>query len=199
MKRAEREFRSALVQFNRSAGQIKRWHPSLDPKEYLQNVHTAKGVEKALGKLKFDAEQIDIAVRVEAYERKLDRIYEEQLKEENYEQFLDQRDRARKTLNDEYGLDWDDDEYEDFWDIFGDDELIDTYGSDQIITNIGYDYMNEGSPLSPAKVGKIARKTMKEIKKIENTKKKKMNHRKAVDLLKKNLDAEIRRRKKRGK
>ena len=191
MTKKQREYRQALATFNRSAGQLKRRH-DIDPATYLEGKTTAKGVEKALEKMRFDAEQQDITKRVEEYEARLDKIYEEMLKEESLEKFEEERRDAMDTLNERYGLDWDEDDYEDFWDTFGDKQLLDTYGSDQIIY-IGERFMKEGSGLRPSKVAKIAKKSINDIMD------KGLNQQQAVDYLNKQLQNAIDRKAKKKK
>ena len=188
MTKKQREYKQALTTFNRVAGQLKRRH-DINPAEYLEGKTTAKGVERALEKMRFDAEQQDITKRVEEYEARLDKIYEEMLKEESLEKFEEERRDAMDTLNERYGLDWDEDDYEDFWDTFGDKQLLDTYGSDQIIY-IGERFMKEGSGLRPSKVAKIAKKSINDIMD------KGLNQQQAVDYLNKQLQKEVQRRKK---
>lgn len=191
MRKKEREYRQALVHFNRVAGQLKRYH-DIDPEQYLQDVRTGKGVERALNKLKFDVEQEEISKRVEEYERKLEERYQEMLKEEDIERREEERERAKETLNANYGLGWDDDDYEEFWDTFGDVDIIKAFGSKQIIAKGEY-YMNHRDELRPTKVAKIAKKLSGKIvgkgyKKEE-----------AIDLLDKELEKALNRKKKRNK
>lgn len=162
MRKKEREYKEAITKFNRSAGQIKRYHPEIDTGEYLSGVTTARGAQRALDRLKFDVEQEEIATRVAEYEERLNKIYEEMLKEESIEKFEEERDRARESLNDNWGLDWEEEDYEEFWDTFGDSDLIDTYGSEQLIY-IGERFIKERGELRPSKVAKIAKQTMNEI------------------------------------
>ena len=191
MTKKQREYKQALTTFNRVAGQLKRRH-DINPAEYLEGKTTAKGVERALEKMRFDAEQQDITKRVEEYEKRLDAIYEEMLKEESLEAFEEERDQARDTLNERYGLDWDEEDYEDFWDTFGDKQLLDTYGSDQIIY-IGERFLKEGAALRPSKVAKIAKKSINEIMD------KGLNQQQAVDYLNKQLQNAIDRKAKKKK
>lgn len=192
MTKKQREYKQALATFNRAAGQLKRRH-DIDPANYLSGKTTARGVEKALEKMRFDAEQEDISRRVEEYEARLEERYQEMLKEESLEKFEKERRDAMDTLNERYGLDWDEDDYEDFWDTFGDKQLLDTYGSDQIIY-IGERIMKEGSGLRPSKVAKIAKKSINDIMD------KGLNQQQAVDYLNKQLQKEIQRRnKKKGR
>jgi len=54
-------------------------------------------------------------------------------KEANLQQKKTEREKARKTLNRRYGLDWSENDYNDFWDAFGDGDIARQYGSDVII------------------------------------------------------------------
>ena len=56
MRKSERQYKEALKQFNRTAGQLKR-HYDVNPAEYLEGVKTAKGVERALVSLRREAER----------------------------------------------------------------------------------------------------------------------------------------------
>lgn len=192
MTRKEREYKEALTKFNRSAGQLKRYHPGLDINDYLTGVSTARGAEKALDRLKFDAEQEDIAKRVAEYEARLDQIYEEMLKEESIEKFESEREQARDSLNENWGLDWDEDDYEEFWDTFGDSGLIDTYGSEQLIY-IGERFIKERGELRPSKVAKIAKQTMNEISGMGFTQEQ------AIDRFNRNIEKAIQKRNKKGR
>lgn len=185
MTKKQREYKQALATFNRVAGQLKRRH-ELNPSSYIEGKKTARGVERALEKMRFDAEQQDIAKRVAAYEEKLEERYQEMLKEESIEQFEEERKNAMETLNERYGLDWDEDDYEDFWDTFGDKQLLDTYGSDQIIY-IGERFMKDNAKLRPSKVAKIARRSINEIMD------KGLNQQQAVDYLNTKLKEEVQR------
>lgn len=161
MRKKEREYREALAAFNRSAGQLKRYHPDFDVKSYVEDAHTAYQVNKALDKLKFDIERQGILERVAEYERQLDIRYEEMLKQEDLERHYEEREKALDTINDRYGLDWDEEDAEEFWDLFGEKDIIDAYGSDQVIA-IGERFMNYQS-LRPSKVAKIAKKVAAEF------------------------------------
>ena len=63
------KYQKALSSFNRSAGQLKR-HYDIKPEKYLEGVHTAAGVERALKQMRFEAEQIQVTRAVEKYEKK---------------------------------------------------------------------------------------------------------------------------------
>lgn len=204
MTAAERARRQAMTAFNRSAGQIKRYHPELNPAEYVEGKTTAFQILKALDKLKLDAEQIEIGKRVEAYEKKLDIIYEEMLKRESLEKFQEERDQSYQSLNENWGLDWTREDYDEFWDTFGDSDLVDFYGSEQIIYlgervinfnknqskiigrgSGGQKFSSKGGKISPKKVAKIAKKTMKKLSGKGYT------QQKAIDYLNKTLEKEL--------
>ena len=152
----------------------------------------ARGAEKALDRLKFDVEQEEIAKRVAEYEARLDQIYEEMLKEESIEKFESEREQARDSLNENWGLDWDEDDYEEFWDTFGDSDLIDTYGSEQLIY-IGERFIKERGELRPSKVAKIAKQTMNEISGMGFTQEQ------AIDRFNRNIEKAIQKRNKKGR
>ena len=63
------KYQKALSSFNRSAGQLKRYY-DITPEKYLEGVHTAAGVERALKQMRFEAEQIQIERAIEKYEKK---------------------------------------------------------------------------------------------------------------------------------
>lgn len=69
MRKSERQYKEALKQFNRAAGQLKR-HYDINPAEYLEGVKTAKGVERALASLRREAERQQIEKRVQIYEER---------------------------------------------------------------------------------------------------------------------------------
>lgn len=69
MRKSERQYNEALKQFNRAAGQLKR-HYDVNPAEYLEGVHTAKGVERALASLRREAERQQVERRVQIYEER---------------------------------------------------------------------------------------------------------------------------------
>lgn len=192
MRKQQREYKAAVTAFNRSAGQIRRYHPEIDTGEYLSGVTTAKGAERALKQLKFDVEQIEIAERVAQYEERLESIYQEMLKEESIERFEDERERARESLNENWGLDWEEEDYEEFWDTFGDSDLIDTYGSEQLIY-IGERFIKERGELRPSKVAKIAKQTMNEITGMGFTQEQ------AIDRFNRNIEKAIQKKAKKGR
>lgn len=61
------KYQKALISYNRVAGQLKR-HYDVNPAEYLEGVHTAKGVERALASLRREAERQQVERRVQIYE-----------------------------------------------------------------------------------------------------------------------------------
>ena len=63
------KYQKALISYNRTAGQLKR-HYDVDPAAYLEGVHTAKGVERALASLRREAERQQIERRVQIYEER---------------------------------------------------------------------------------------------------------------------------------
>lgn len=69
MRKSERQYNEALKAYNRTAGQLKR-HYYVNPAEYLEGVHTAKGVERALTSLRREAERQQIERRVQIYEER---------------------------------------------------------------------------------------------------------------------------------
>ena len=192
MRKKQREYKAAVTAFKRSAGQIRRYHPKIDTSEYLSGVTTAKGAKRALNQLKFDVEQIEIAERVAQYEERLESIYQEMLKEESIEKFEDERERARESLNENWGLDWEEEDYEEFWDTFGDSDLIDTYGSEQLIY-IGERFIKERGELRPSKVAKIAKQTMNEITGMGFTQEQ------AIDRFNRNIEKAIQKKAKKGR
>lgn len=70
MRKSERQYKEALKQFNRTAGQLKR-HYDVNPADYLEGVHTAKGVERALASLRREAERQQVERRVQIYEERM--------------------------------------------------------------------------------------------------------------------------------
>lgn len=69
MRKSERQYNEALKAYNRTAGQLKR-HYDVNPAEYLEGVHTAKGIERALASLRREAERQQIERRVQIYEER---------------------------------------------------------------------------------------------------------------------------------
>lgn len=191
MRKKEREYREALKTFNRSAAQIKRYNPEIDTEQYITDATTAYQVNKALDKLKYDVERKGILERAAEYEARLDAMYEEMLKEEDLERHYDERERARESLNENYGLDWSEEDAEEFWDLFGEKDLIDSYGSDQLIA-LGDRFMDYKS-LRPSRVAKIAKKVAAKFSGQSLTQET------MVDKLEKALQKEMKRKAKKGK
>ena len=134
MAKRKSKYREALTSFNRTAGQIRRRHPDIDPESFLPKTKTAAAVERAKEKLKFAAERQDILARVKAYEERRDRNYEQWLKDADKRKKQREAKKARKSLNKHYpDLHWNQKEYDDFWDVFGNEDIISEYGSDQVI------------------------------------------------------------------
>lgn len=123
--RKNRGYEEALKGFNRSAGQLKRWH-NIDPAKYLdEETKTKKGVERALARMKLDAELEDIEEDVDDLE--------EAAKEADFEEHVDQYEQARETLSDRYGIDMDETESEIFWRAFDDPDILDAFGSTNVL------------------------------------------------------------------
>ena len=123
--RSNKGYEEALKGFNRSAGQLKRWH-NIDPAKYLdEETKTKKGVERALARMKLDAEREDME---ESFDES-----EEAAKEADFEEHVDQYEQARETLSDRYGIDMDDTESEIFWRAFDDPDILDAFGSTNVL------------------------------------------------------------------
>ena len=123
--RKNRGYEEALKGFNRSAGQLKRWH-DIDPSKYLDaETKTKKGVERALARMKLDAELEDIEEDIDALE--------EAAKEADFEDHVDQYEQARETLADNFGIEMDETESEIFWRAFDDRDILDTFGSTNVL------------------------------------------------------------------
>ena len=63
------KYQKALTSYNRVAGQLKRYY-DVNPAEYLEGVHTAKGVERALASLRREAERQQVERRVQIYKER---------------------------------------------------------------------------------------------------------------------------------
>lgn len=96
MRKSERQYKEALKQFNRTAGQLKR-HYDVNPAEYLEGVKTAKGVERALASLRREAERQQIERRVQIYEERTRpmRLFENRRKR------IEQAQRPQFYINEE--------------------------------------------------------------------------------------------------
>lgn len=162
MRKKERLYNEALKKFNRSAGQIKRYHPDIDTGKFLEGAGTAKAVEKALDRLKFMVERRQIEKRMAAYEVKR----EEYLKRQNQLKIERQHRKAFKSLNKKRpGLKWSREDYDTFWDAFGNKDLIDEYGSEQLIVT-GDKLLNkvQGYDIKAEEVAQIALEVAQEFK-----------------------------------
>lgn len=126
------KFKEALTHFNRVGGQLKRNH-DLDPADYLKGVHTIKGIERALDRMRYDAEREDLDRAIDEYEQRFNDALEEKLKQEDLEAKEDQYEQARESLNENWDLEWDETDSRIFWDAFDDSDLIDAFGSEQIL------------------------------------------------------------------
>ena len=58
---------------------------------------------------------------------------EELAKEANFQEYVDQYEQARDTLNSKYGIDMDETEAEIFWRAFDDPDIIDAFGSTNVL------------------------------------------------------------------
>lgn len=125
-------YEEAVKHFNRVGGQLKRHH-NIDPRDYLENeTKTPKGVERALDKMRRDAELEDMEETVDDLEEAYDEA-EEAAKEDDFQEHVDQYEQARDTLSDRYGIDMDETESEIFWRAFDDPDIIDAFGSTNVL------------------------------------------------------------------
>lgn len=130
--RSNRGYEEALKGFNRSAGQLKRWH-NIDPSKYLdEESKTKKGVERALARMKLDAERDDMEEDVDDLEAAYDEA-EEAAKEADFEEHVDQYKQARETLADKFGIEMNETESEIFWRAFDDRDILDAFGSTNVL------------------------------------------------------------------
>lgn len=130
--RKNKGYEEALKGFNRSAGQLKRWH-NIDPAKYLdEESKTKKGVERALARMKLDAELEDIEEDIDDLAEAYDEA-EEAAKEADFEEHVNQYEQARETLSKNYGIDMDDTESEIFWRAFDDPDILDAFGSTNVL------------------------------------------------------------------
>lgn len=126
--RKNKGYEEALKGFNRSAGQLKRWH-NIDPAKYLdQEAKTEKGVKRALDKMRRDADLEDIDDLEESFDEA-----EEAAKEADFNEKVEQYEQARETLSDRFGIDMDETESEIFWRAFDDPDIIDAFGSTNVL------------------------------------------------------------------
>ena len=77
--------------------------------------------------------RVDSEALMEPWEKRRAEAEEQAAKEADLEKKRAEREKARKTLNTRYGLEWSEDDYNDFWDAFGDGDIARQYGSDVII------------------------------------------------------------------
>lgn len=148
MKRKS-QYREALTSFNRTAGQLKRRHPELNPEEFLPKSRNAKAVERAKEKLKAAAERIDIHKRVEEYERKREKIYQERLKRDAEEAEEHEKLKLSEKLKEE-DLKRREEQHRQAWESFNTDFMTDSPLSraeyDLMWETIG-EYSNESEAL----------------------------------------------------
>ena len=125
-------YAEAVKHFNRVGGQLKRHH-NIDPSEYLANESkTEKGVQRALDKMRLDAELEDLEEDVDDLEEAYNDA-EEAAKEADFEDHVEQYEQARETIADRYGVEMDDAEMEIFWRAFDDPDILDAFGSTNVL------------------------------------------------------------------
>lgn len=129
-RQAQNAYNEAMKSFNRSAGQFKRKH-DIDPSEYLNGVTTAKGVERALDKMRLDVEQMDRQFREDLSAEA--EAAEEAAKAADLKAKEDQYQQARDTLEEKWGISMDETESEIFWNAFNDPDIIDAFGSKNVL------------------------------------------------------------------
>lgn len=160
MLKKVREFKEALKEFRRSAGQVKRWHPSINPEEILGDAHTKFQVNKALDKMKRMAEMENIEKRVAEYERRTANQLEEW--EKQWDIKIQKRIHYkawRKFKQNREGLKWTRADYDLFWDTFGSPDIVSFYGSDQIVeTGTRILALNKEGYLKPTEIAELAKK-----------------------------------------
>lgn len=131
MRRSEQQYREALRAFNRSAGQLKRWH-NINPEEYLNaESKTEKGVRRALDKMRLDAE-LESIPDIDDLEEDYDEL-EEAAKEADFEEKERQYEQARETIRERFDIDMDETEYDIFWRAFDDPDILDAFGSTNVL------------------------------------------------------------------
>ena len=194
MLKKVREFKEALKEFRRSAGQIRRYHPGINPDKFLEGVTTRKGVERALDKLRYTAERENIEKRVAEYEARHANQYEEWEKKEDIKRQKKIHDKAwKKFKKKREGLNWSRADYDLFWDTFGSPDIIDFYGSDQIIeTGQKLLEINKDNLMSPQELAEMALKVATVAKNTDEI----VTVEQAVDKLYSEVTAEIERRRK---
>lgn len=129
-RQAQNAYNEAMKSFNRSAGQFKRKH-NIDPSDYLEGVTTAKGVERALDKMRLDVEQMDRQFREDLSAEA--EAAEEAAKAADLKAKEDQYQQARDTLEENWGISMDETESEIFWNAFNDPDIIDAFGSKNVL------------------------------------------------------------------
>lgn len=117
MAKRRTKYQEAVTRFNRAAGQIRRYS-DIDTAEYLQEAKTAKQVERALDRLKFDYEQEQIGFRVHEYEMKYYTDYREDLEKE----YIDLQEQAEKDADVDEKLKQYEKGFETFKDLYLDEE-----------------------------------------------------------------------------
>ena len=150
MRKSERQYNEALKAYNRTAGQLKR-HYDVNPAEYLEGVHTAKGVERALKSLRREAERQQIEKRVQIYEERvrpmrlfenrrrrieqaqLPQFYMNEEKQAAYEREIEAANRAYETFNQNWNMSRG--EYDRFIQFIGsmDDTMRENFGSGNLV------------------------------------------------------------------
>lgn len=150
MRKSERQYKEALKSYNRTAGQLKR-HYDVNPAEYLDGVHTAKGVERALASLRREAERQQIERRVQIYEertlpmrlfekrrRRIEQAQRPQFyidaeKQAAYDREVEAANKAYEVFNGNWPMSRP--EYDRFVQFIGsmDDAMIEKFGSDNLV------------------------------------------------------------------
>lgn len=144
------KYQKALISYNRVAGQLKRYY-DVNPAEFLEGVHTAKGVERALASLRREAERQQIERRVQIYEertrpmrlfenmrRRIERaqrpqFYIDDEKQAAYKKEVDASNKAYKKFNSYWHMSRAN--YDKFVQFIGsmDDAMIEKFGSDNLV------------------------------------------------------------------
>lgn len=150
MRKSERQYKEALKAYNRTAGQLKR-HYDLNPAEYLEGVHTAKSVQRALASLRREAERQQIERRVQIYEertrpmrlfenrrRRIEQAQRPQFyidaeKQAAYNKEVEAANKAYEEFNKYWTMSRP--EYDRFVQFIGsmDDAMIEKFGSDNLV------------------------------------------------------------------
>ena len=150
MRKSERQYKEAIKDYNRTAGQLKR-HYDVNPAEYLEGVHTVKGVERALASLRREAERQQIEKRVQIYEERvrpmrlfesrrrkieqaqLPRFYIDAEKQAAYDKEVEAAQKAYEEFNKYWTMSRP--EYDRFVQFIGsmDDSLKENFGSGNLV------------------------------------------------------------------